>query len=184
MRQLVIALITVLAFASFGAAGMVETAQELTVASQHFNDAITAFNNEHGEDGSTRGLKAIYDKYGLSNPPTTAEYNAMSVKDRADYFFDLWTIIDRALKFENIHNEFIIIDPGTGAFANLAAAKAWAIANLGAAGVQIGKDIDVLATVKATLAPFVSTSTLKTNSDAITNFRDAVTTDINNRGTG
>ena len=184
MRKLVTAFAIVLLLAGFAQAGTVETAQALTVASQHFNDTITSFNNEYGEDGSARGLKAIYDKYGLSNPPTTAEYNAMTVKDRADYFFDLWTIIDRALRFEGIHNDFIIIDPGTGAFANLASAKTWAIDNLGAAGVQIGKDIDVLATVRAELAPFIDQPTLKFFSDAITDFRDAVTADINNRGTG
>ena len=184
MKKLSIAFAIVLLLAGFAQAGTVETAQELTLASQHFNDAITSFNNEHGEDGSARGLKTLYDKYGLSNPPTTAEYNAMSVKDRADYFFDLWTIIDRALQFEGIRNEFIIIDPGTGAFANLASVKTWAETNLGVAGIQIGKDTLVLGAVRAELAPFVDPPTLKFFSDAITNFRDAVTADINNRGTG
>lgn len=184
MRKLVAALLIVLALASFAAAGTVETAQDLADASQRFNNAITAFNNENGEDGSARGLAFLYDKYNLSNPPTTAEYSAMSVRDRAEYFFELWTIIGRALRLEDIYNDFIIIDPGTGAFGSLASVKTWAIANLGKAGVQIGKNVDVLATVRATLAPFVSPATLKTNSDAITNFRDAVTADINNRGTG
>lgn len=184
MRKLATAFAIVFLLAGFAQAGTVETAQSLADASQRFNDTITAFNNEFGMDGSAKGLKAVYDKFGLSNPPKDAEYNAMSVKDRADYFFDLWTIIDRALQFEDIHNDFIIIDPGTGAFGSLASAKTWAEANLGKAGVQIGKNVDVLATVRATLAPLVSANTLKTNSDAITNFRNAVTSEINNRGTG
>lgn len=184
MRNLAVALVMVLALASFAAAGTVETAQLLADASQRFNNVISAFNNEFGEDGSARGLKFLFDQFGLSNPPTSAEYNAMSLPDRAEYFFLLQIIIDRAVMFEDIHNDFIIIDPGTGAFENLASVKTWAVDNLGAAGVQIGKNCDVLATVRATLAPFVSTSTLKANSDAITNFRNAVTSDINNRGTG
>ena len=184
MRKLAVAFIIVLALASFAAAGTVETAQALANASQKFNDTISAFNNEHGKDGSAQGMSKLYAKYGLSDPPTTGEYNAMSVKDRADFFFELWSIIDRALQFEDIRNDFIIIDPGTGAFGSLATVKTWAEANMGAAGVQVGKNTDVLATVRATLAPFVEASTLKFFSDAITGFRDAVTSDINNRGTG
>ncbi|KKM90526.1 hypothetical protein LCGC14_1237860 [marine sediment metagenome] len=184
MRKLVTALAIVLLLAGFAQAGTVETAQALTVASQHFNDAITAFNNEQGEDGSARGLNKLYTKYGLSNPPKSAEYSAMSASDKANFYLELRIIINKALLFENIHNEFIIIDPGIGAFENLAAAKAWSLANLGAAGVQIGKNVDVLAMVRATLAPLISASALKAYSDSITNFRDAVTSDINNRGTG
>ena len=184
MRKLAVAFAIVLALASFAAAGTVETAQSLADASVRFNNTITAFNNEFGMDGSAKGLKAIYDKFGLSNPPKDAEYNAMSMQDRADYFFLLQIIIDRAVQFEDIREKFIIIDPGTGAFGDLAAVKTWAIANLGKAGVQIGKNVDVLSTVRAELAPLVSTSALKAKSDAITNFRDAVTSDINNRGTG
>ena len=184
MRKLVAAFAIVLLLAGFAQAGTVETAQALAEASRDFNNEISSFNNEQGMDGSAQGMKKLYDKYGLSNPPKLAEYSAMSVKDRADYFDELWTIINRALRFENIHNQFIIIDPGTGAFDNLAAVKAWSLANLGAAGVQIGKNCDVLGAVRATLAPLISASALKAYSDPITSFRDAVTADINNRGTG
>jgi len=184
MRKFAVALLIVFSLAGFAQAGTVETAQALTVASQHFNDAITAFNNEQGEDGSARGLSKLYTKYGLSNPPKSAEYSAMNASDKANFYIELRIIINRALLFENIHDEFIIIDPGTGAFANLATAKTWAIDNLGEAGVQIGKNCDVLGAVRATLAPLISASALKAYSDSITNFRDAVTSDINNRGTG
>lgn len=165
-------------------AGTVETAQALAVASQHFNDAITGFNNEQGEDGSARGLKALFDKYGLSNPPTLGEYNSMSANEKAKYYFELRNIINRALKFEALHEEFIIIDPGTGAFGNLAAVKVWAEANMGAAGVQVGKNTTVLGAVRAELSSLISNAMLEALSNAITGFRDKVTETINERGTG
>jgi len=183
-RLIAILIILCLTLGGVAFANTVETAQALAVASQRFNDAITAFNNENGEDGSARGLKALYDKYGLSNPPTSAEYNSMSANEKSDYFFELWSIINRALRFEAIHEEFIIIDPGTGAFGNLAAVKAWSEANMGAAGVQVGKNTTVLGLVRATLAPFISNAMLEAQSDAITGFRDKVTETINDRGTG
>jgi len=165
-------------------ANTVETAQALAVASQKFNNAITAFNNENGEDGSARGIKALYDKYGLSNPPLLAEYSAMSVNEKAEYYSELKIIIDRALQIEAIHWEFIIIDPGTGAFGDLAAVKVWAEANMGLAGVQVGKTATVLGLVRAEFAPLVANAMLKALSDAITGFRDKVTETINQRGTG
>lgn len=183
-RLITILIIACLTFGGVAFANTVETTQALTVASQKFNDAVSSFNNLYGEDGSARGIEALYTKYGLSDPPTTAELNAMTVNEKADYIFELRSIIDKALRFEAIRNEFIIIDPGTGAFDNLAAVKTWAEANLGKAGVQIGKNCDVLTAIRATLAPFIATSTLKANSDAINAFRDKVTELIDQRGTG
>ena len=163
--------------------GIENTSNAITTATGRLQDLLTSFNNEYGEDGSARGLKAIFDKYGLSNPPTTGEYNAMSVKSKVDCLFELRVIEDRALAIEAVHDELVSIDPGTGAFGDLATVKAWALANMGLAGAEAGKDCDVLTTVRATLAPFISTPMLEAHSDAITAFRDENTVQIPNLGT-
>jgi len=155
----------------------------ITTATKKLQALLTSFNNEFGEDGSARGLKALYDKYGLSNPPTTAEYDGMGIKSKVDYLFELRAIEDRALAIEAVHDELVNIDPGSGAFGDLADVKTWAGDNMGLVGIEAAKDCDVLTAVRTTLSPFISTAMLDAHSDAITAFRDENTNQIPNLGT-
>ena len=163
--------------------GIENTSNAITTATKKIQALLTSFNNEFGEDGSTRGLKVLYDKYSLSNPPTTAEYNTMGVKAKVDYIFELRSIEDRALVIEDVYDELVTINPGSGAFGSLANVKIWAITNMGDVGIEASKDCDVLAIIRATLSPFITTVMLETQSDIITAFRNEVTTQIYNLGT-
>jgi len=166
--------------------GIQDTSNAITDATGKLHQLLSSFNTEFGEDGSARGLKVLYDSYGLSNPPESVEIDNMSTNDKANYFFELWTVIDRALKLEAIHEELINIDPGTGAFNSLVSVKTWATDgnnNMGLSGIEAGMDWDVLTAVRIELGVFIATSTLKALSDAITAFRNTTTTQIPNLGT-
>ena len=160
------------------------TSNAITTATTKLKNLLTSFNNEFGEAGSARGLKVLYDKYAFSNPPTSVEYDVKVPKAKSDFLLELRAIEDRALAgLETIHDELIKINPGSGAFGSLSAVKAWATNNMGLVGVEAAKDCDVLAAVRATLAPFISTAMLEAHSDAITAFRDVTTAQIPNLGT-
>ena len=145
---------------------------------------LTSFNNEYGEDGSARRLKALYDRYNLDNPPKLAQYNNMLLLEKVIYYPELKDIEDRALAVEALYEELITINPGSGEFGTLTAVKTWAINNIGLAGVEVEKDCNVLAAIRVTLIPFVQGAMLLAHSDAITAFRDKVTEQISELGTG
>jgi len=166
--------------------GKEETSNAITTATKKLKGILTSFNTEFGELGSpleAQRLRKLYDKYGLSNPPKSGEYDVMEKGMLANLLFELRSIEDRALAIEAVHDELIAIDPGSGAFGSLANVKTWAVANMGLVGIEADKDCDVLTAVRATLAPFISTAMLKAHTDAITAFRDESTAQIPNLGT-
>lgn len=170
--------------------GIEETVNKITEVTTKLKAFLTSFNNEMGEDGSERGIRALFFKYGLSNPPKEVELDALLVLDKIKYQAELQSIKERALQIEVLYREIVDINPGTGVFNSITAVKAWVVVNMGIdgeltlLGSNITKNCDVLFAVRVKLSPMVETAMLKTHSDALIAFRDENTIQVKELGTG
>lgn len=169
--------------------GVEKTANAITTVTTKLKAFLTSFNNEMGEDGSGRGLRNLFLKYGLSNPPTEPEYDALYVLDKIRFQAELQAIKERALSIEVLYRELVGINPGSGVFNSIAEVKAWVAANMGlegkltVLGADITKNCDVFLAIRPKLQPMVETMMLKAHSDALIAFRDENTIQVPNLGT-
>ncbi len=130
---------------------------------------LTAFNNEIGPDNGN-DLGELYTQYGLSNPPTQAEFTAMGLRDRIAYRKAERVFEMRAVAMEDVHDLLVAIDPGTGPLGNLDAVKAWAIANMGDVGTDVASNLGAFKAIRAKLAVFIDPAMLAAHAAAVEGF--------------
>ena len=130
---------------------------------------LTAFNNEIGPDNGD-DLGELYTQYGLSNPPTQAEFTAMGIRNRIAYRKAERVFEMRAVAMEDVHDLLIAIDPGTGPFGDLDAAAAWAVAKMGDVGADVASNIDAFKTIRSKLAVFIDPAMLTAHAVAVQGF--------------
>ena len=149
-------------------------AEKIIKANNKLVAAITSFNSEIGPlNGNDLG--ELYETYELSSPPTESEFNLMPTKDRISYRKAERKFELRVVEMNDIHDELIAIDSGSGAFGTIAAVKTWAKTNMGEVGADVASNLTAWIAIRAKLKVFIEPSMLASHAVAV----KEITTEIN-----
>lgn len=154
-----------------------DIAEDILKSNNRLVDAITSFNNEIGPDNGN-DLAELYTAYGLSKPPKQPEFTAMSTKDRIAYRKAERAFELRAVQMNDIHDELVAINSGSGDFGNIAAVISWAQDNMGDVGADVASNLTAWLAIRVKLAAFIAPAMLVEHAVAVNAFTTEIATQV------